>query len=53
MEVEAYEKKKWAFVADYVRTKALYEYGGIYLDTDVMIKKDINFLISFAFIIFI
>lgn len=47
---EAYEKKKWAFVADYVRTKALYEYGGIYLDTDVMIKKDINFLLDKSFV---
>ena len=43
---EAYEKKKWAFVADYARTKALYEYGGIYLDTDVMIKKDPTFLLD-------
>ena len=33
---EAYENKKWAFVADYVRTKAIYEMGGIYLDTDIV-----------------
>lgn len=37
---EAYENKKWAFVADYARLKALSEYGGIYLDTDVEIIKD-------------
>ncbi len=43
---EAYKNKKWAFVADYVRTKALYEYGGIYLDTDVMITKNIDFLLK-------
>lgn len=43
---EAYEQKKWAFVADYARTKALYEYGGIYFDTDVLIKKDISFLLD-------
>lgn len=43
---EAYEQKKWAFVADYVRTKALYEYGGIYLDTDMKIIKDIKFLLK-------
>lgn len=36
---EAYAAKKWAFVADYVRLKVLYEYGGIYMDTDVEIKK--------------
>ena len=43
---EAYEQKKWAFVADYARTKALYEYGGIYLDTDMMIKKSVDFLLD-------
>lgn len=32
---QAYELKKYAFVSDYVRTKVLYEYGGLYLDTDV------------------
>ncbi len=28
---ETYAQKKWAFVADYVRTKVLYEYSGIYM----------------------
>ena len=32
---EAYEAKKYAFVSDYVRTKIIYLYGGIYLDSDV------------------
>ena len=32
---EAYNAKKWAFVTDYVRLKVLYQYGGIYMDTDV------------------
>lgn len=40
----AYDQKKWAFVADYVRTKALKEYGGIYFDTDMEITKDISHL---------
>jgi Glycosyltransferase sugar-binding region containing DXD motif len=31
---EAYQKRRWAFVSDYVRIKVLYENGGIYLDTD-------------------
>lgn len=43
---EAYENKKWAFVSDYARTKALYEMGGIYFDTDMMITKPINFLLD-------
>lgn len=39
---EAYENKKWAFVADYARLKALSEYGGIYFDTDIEITKDLT-----------
>lgn len=35
----AYANKKWAFVSDYVRMKVLYEYGGIYFDTDVEVIK--------------
>ena len=43
---EAYSMKKWAFVADYARTKAIYEMGGIYFDTDMMITKNIDFLLD-------
>lgn len=43
---EAYENKKWAFVADYARTKAIYEMGGIYFDTDMLITKPIDFLLN-------
>lgn len=39
---EAYEQKKWAFVADYTRFKVLEKYGGIYLDTDMEITADIS-----------
>lgn len=42
----AYELKKYAFVSDYVRLKALYEYGGIYLDTDIKILKSFNPLLK-------
>lgn len=42
----AYENKKWAFVADYARTKALYEYGGIYFDTDMEVIKNIDELLE-------
>ena len=38
---EAYEQKKWAFVADYTRFKILDEFGGLYLDTDMEITSDI------------
>ena len=43
---EAYENKKWAFVADYARTKAIYNMGGIYFDTDMLITKPIDFLLD-------
>ncbi len=39
---QAYKEKKWAFVSDYARLKALSEYGGIYFDTDMEILKDIS-----------
>ena len=42
---EAYENKKWAFVADYFRIKVLKEHGGIYVDTDVEFKKYIHSLL--------
>lgn len=37
----AYNNKKWAFVSDYARMKVLYQYGGIYFDTDVELLKPI------------
>ena len=36
---EAYSCKKWAFVSDYARFDVLYQYGGIYFDTDVEVLK--------------
>ena len=39
---QAYEKKRWAFVTDYVRFKMLREYGGIYMDTDMEILKPLD-----------
>ncbi len=42
----AFEMKKWAFVADYIRLQKLYEFGGIYLDTDMLILKPLDELLS-------
>jgi hypothetical protein len=39
---EACRVKKWAFASDYIRLYALYTEGGIYLDTDVYVKKSFN-----------
>lgn len=48
---QAYEARKYAFVSDYVRLWALYNYGGIYLDTDVEVLRNLDrFLSHRAFI---
>lgn len=47
----ALEKRKWAFVADYVRLYALYQDGGIYLDTDVFLNKSLDSLLVNDFFI--
>jgi mannosyltransferase OCH1-like enzyme len=42
----AYENKKWAFVTDYARLDIIYNYGGIYLDTDVEVLKSFDKLLD-------
>lgn len=44
---QAYEAKKWAFVTDYVRLKVLYDQGGIYMDTDVQLVKNIDCFLEY------
>ena len=39
---EAFENKKYAFAADYIRLYAVYNYGGFYLDMDVEVLKSFN-----------
>lgn len=39
---EAYEQKKWSFVADFARLDILYYHGGIYLDTDVELLRNLD-----------
>ena len=47
---EACEAKKWAFITDYVRLYALAIYGGVYMDTDVEVIKNIDcFLVNETF----
>lgn len=43
---EAYEAKKWAYVSDYIRAYAIYNYGGIYLDTDVLVVDNLEDLLE-------
>lgn len=42
----AYAEKRWAHVSDYYRLKVLYEYGGIYLDSDVRVRKSFDPLLN-------
>lgn len=44
---QAYEMKKWPFVTDYVRLKVVYDYGGIYMDTDVELRKSLDSLLGY------
>lgn len=45
----ALRKKKYAFVADYIRAKVFFEQGGVYLDTDMLLIKPIEDLLRFDF----
>lgn len=44
---EAYESGYYAFVTDYVRMDVIYQHGGIYLDTDVKLFKELDALRNF------
>lgn len=39
---QAYNMKQWAFVSDYARIDIVNQFGGIYLDVDVELKKNID-----------
>ena len=43
---EAYKNNNWAFVSDVARIYALKEYGGIYFDTDMIVQKNVEEIIS-------
>ena len=43
---QAYEERKWGFVSDYARLDIIYNYGGIYLDTDVELYNNFDKLLS-------
>ena len=46
---EAFEARKWAFAADYIRMYALYTEGGIYLDSDVVLLKKFDDFLDNSF----
>jgi len=43
---EAIKLKRWAFACDYIRAYALYTEGGIYLDSDVFVRKNFDFALE-------
>jgi mannosyltransferase OCH1-like enzyme len=48
---QAFEKKKYAFAADFIRLYAIYHYGGIYMDMDVEVIKSFNDLLENPYIL--
>jgi mannosyltransferase OCH1-like enzyme len=44
--IQAYKHKKFAFVSDYVRFWAVFNHGGIYLDTDMYLLKNFDILLN-------
>ena len=48
---EAFRQRKWAYVSDYARLAVIYQYGGIYLDSDVRLLKTMDPLLHNEFFI--
>lgn len=48
---QAYESQKYAFAADYIRLYALYNFGGIYLDSDVLVYTSFDDLLNLPYFI--
>lgn len=46
---DAYNQRKWAFACDYIRVYALYKCGGVYFDSDVFVRKEIDNCLSNRF----
>lgn len=46
---EAYQAKKWAFVADCARAAVLLNEGGVYLDTDMELLQPLDPLLDYPF----
>jgi len=46
---EAYEDQNYAYCSDYLRIYAVYNYGGIWLDTDVEVLRSFNDLLDLPY----
>lgn len=47
---DAYNNRKWAFASDYIRAYALYNEGGFYLDTDVIVNDRFDDYLNCGFV---
>jgi hypothetical protein len=47
---DALDQRKWAYLTDYVRHYALYNFGGVYMDSDVLVFKSFDPLLTENFI---
>lgn len=48
---QAFEAKKYAFAADFIRLYAVYNYGGIYLDSDVEVLKSFDDVLDLPYFV--
>ena len=48
---QAFEAGKYAFAADYIRLYAVYNYGGIYFDSDVEVIKSFDELLNLPYFV--
>lgn len=46
---EAFENRKWAFASDVLRLHALKEYGGVYMDSDLLVTAPIDKFLDHEF----
>lgn len=46
---QAYDNKMWAFVSDVARLWALHKYGGVYMDTDVLVYQPLDKFLKYDF----
>ena len=49
---EALDARKWAFASDVVRAYAVWKYGGVYMDTDIFLRKRFDSLLEKELVFF-
>lgn len=49
--LQAYDAKKYAYAADYIRQYAVYTYGGFYMDMDIEVIKNLDYLLGRKYVL--